>query len=103
MTGNGDVLVVRELDVGGRRVRVTIDMPQRISESTGNGYLCQVGIEGLAPQPVRLQACSATVPQALRTALSTITRRLGIGLETLLGDALIGVRPRESFAGAGKL
>ncbi|QIS12611.1 hypothetical protein [Nocardia arthritidis] len=97
----GDVLVVRELDVGGRRVRVTINTPQRISESTGIGYLCHVGIEGWAAHPVRLQARSATVPQTVRTALSTVTGRLGIGVDALLGDAHIGTRYRESRVMAG--
>lgn len=87
----GRLLVTRRLRIGGGDVHVTIRAPRRC-DSTGDEkyYCCDIVVDGIDSAPVRLQAISPRVEQALEIALSAVTRRLGVGVREFLAHAHIG-------------
>lgn len=92
MTGSARrALVMREIQLNGRSVLVTVGQPQRIpSGDTGREYLCRFRIEGLRPLPVRLQAVGLDLAQALVAGLIEVCTRLSVTLVDFLAEARIG-------------
>ena len=92
MTGSmRRALVMREMQLNGRSVLVTVVQPQRIpSDETGRGYLCRSRIEGLRPSPVRLEAIGGDPAQALMAGLIEVCTQLSVTLVDFLSEARIG-------------
>lgn len=92
MTGSvRRALAMREMQLNGRSVLVTVGQPQRIpSNDTGRRYLCRSRIEGLRPSPVGLEAIGSAPAQALVAGLIEVCTRLSVTLVDFLSEARIG-------------
>ncbi|MEG8181409.1 hypothetical protein [Nocardia terpenica] len=91
MTIDADAfLATRRLRIGDSDVHVTIGMPHRRGSTEDVQYCCNIAIDGLSTDPVRLQAISPSVGQTLEIALSAVTQRLDVGVNDFLADAHLG-------------
>ncbi|MCM6772326.1 hypothetical protein NDR87_01440 [Nocardia sp. CDC159] len=90
------VLATRRLSVGGSDVLVTIGAPRRRGSAADSPYCCQIDIEGLGTELVRLQAISPSLGQTVAIALSAVTQRLHVEATDFLADARLGSPGRTS-------